>query len=189
MGTDGTDKALRGAGKSHQEVVTAGGELVPLIYDELRSLARGYMRRQPADHTLQPTALVHEAYMRMAGEPDDRWSSKRHFMAVAAKAMRQLLVDHARRRGAGKRGGAWKRITLHDGVGPQGRSVVDLIDLSDALDRLERLHDRQARIIELRFFAGQTIAETAKTLGVGTTTVEDDFAMAKAWLARELAGE
>ena len=167
----------------------AASELLPLVYGELHALAAHYMRQQHPDHTLQPTALVHEAYMRMVSGRDAGWEGKTHFMAVAAKAMRQLLVDHARRRGASKRGGGWKKITLHEDLGPKGRNVVDLIDLSDALDRLERLHERQARIIELRFFAGQTIAETAKTLGLGTTTVEDDFAMAKAWLARELARE
>lgn len=125
--------------------------------------------------------------MRVAGTANERWSGKGHFMAVAAKAMRQLLVDHARRRSAGKRGGTWKKITFHEDFGFQPDPAVDLVVLSDALDRLEKLSERQARIIELRFFCGLTIAEAAKTLSVGTTTVEDDFAMAKAWLSRELS--
>ncbi len=163
--------------------------LLPLVYDELRALADNFMRHQPAGHTLQPTALVHEAYVRLVGSRGVAWTGRSHFLAVAAKAMRRLLVDHARRRQADKRGGDWRQVTLEEALGPSKTNAVDLVALDDALRRLGQMSERQARIIELRFFGGLTIAETARALGCGTTTVEDDFVMAKAWLARELADE
>jgi RNA polymerase sigma factor (TIGR02999 family) len=165
---------------------SAAQRLLPLVYAELRALAGSYMRR-PGGATLQPTALVHEAYVRLVGVQQPQWQGRAHFMAVAAKAMRQLLVDHARRRQARKRGGGLREVTLDEALVPQRGRAIDLVALDDALQDLARLSARQARIIELRFFGGLTIAETAVALGVGTTTVEDDFAMAKAWLARELA--
>lgn len=162
----------------------AAERLLPLVYDELRSLAARCMRGQPADHTWQPTALVHEAFLRLSGaEP---CANRHHFLALAAKAMRQLLVDHARRRSADKRGGGRQRVTLA-GIGEKTTPAVDALALDEALRQLARLHPRQAQIIELRFFGGLTIAETARALELGTTTVEDDFVMARAWLARELA--
>lgn len=167
---------------------TAAERLLPLVYAELRALAGRYMRHPAPGVTLQPTALVHEAYMRLAGVQEAQWEGRAHFMAVAAKAMRQLLVDHARRRQARKRGGGLHEVTLDEALLPDKRRNVELVALDDALQELNRLSPRQARIVELRFFGGLTIAETAAALGIGTTTVEDDFAMAKAWLSRELAG-
>ncbi len=162
--------------------------LWPLVYDELRALAASRFRNQPAGHTLQPTALVHEAYVRLAGRADVHWESRAHFMAVAAKAMRQILMNHARDKAAAKRGGDHQRITLDEAVTPVADRTreLDLISLDDALTTLGELSDRQGRVVELRFFGGLTIAETAHVMGVGTTTVEDDWHLAKAWLAREL---
>ena len=165
----------------------AAGRLLPLVYDELRGLARSYFARQSPGHTLQPTALVHEAWVKLAGH-DGAWTGRAHFFAVAARAMRQVLMNHARDRNAAKRGGGCDRITLDEAVTPvagAGREV-DLLALDEALERLSHRSERQARVIELRFFGGLTIPEAAHVLGVGTTTVEDDWHFAKAWLAREL---
>ena len=166
---------------------SAAGRLFPLVYAELRALASHYLRRQAPVITLQATAIVHEAYMRLAGVDPGVWTGRAHFMAVAAKAMRQLLVDHARRRVAQKRGAGRRQVTLDEAILPDKGKPLDVLVLEDALQRLAMLSSRQARIVELRFFGGLTIAETAEALGVGTTTIEDDFAMARAWLARELA--
>ncbi len=162
--------------------------LWPLVYDELRALAGSCFRNQPAGHTLQPTALVHEAYVRLAGRADIQWEGRAHFMAVAARAMRQILMNHARDKAAAKRGGHHQRITLDEAVTPVADRTreLDLISLDEALTTLGELSDRQGRVVELRFFGGLTIAEAAHVLGVGTTTVEDDWHLAKAWLAREL---
>ncbi len=163
----------------------AADRLLPLVYDELRALAGSFFARQTPGHTLQPTALVHEAYMKLA-DSDLEWASRAHFFAVAAKAMRQVLMNHARDKVAAKRGGGWQRITLDAAVTPMATREIDILALDEALDRLNALSERQARVIELRFFGGLTIAEAAHILGVGTTTVEDDWHLAKAWLSREL---
>jgi RNA polymerase sigma factor (TIGR02999 family) len=165
---------------------SAVDRLLPLVYDELHGLAVRHLARQRAGHTLQPTALVHEAYLRLARRDDAEWAGKAHFLAVAAKAMRQILLNHARDRAAAKRGGDLRRVTLDPGLVSTGERDVDLLALDGALERLARLSERQARVVELRFFGGLTIAETARVLGVGTTTVEDDWFVAKAWMAREL---
>ncbi len=167
---------------------SAAERLLPLVYDELRGLANGYFARQPAGHTLQPTALVHEAYLKLAGREGIHWQSRAHFMAVAAKAMRHILMNHARDKAAVKRGGGRRQITLDEGFTPaaDGRRELDLIALDEALTKLGELSDRQGRVVELRFFGGLTIAEAAHVLGVGTTTVEDDWHLARAWLGREL---
>ncbi len=167
----------------------AAARLLPLVYDELRALAGSFFARQTPGHTLQPTALVHEAYLKLAGSEGVGWESRAHFFAVAARAMRQVLMNYARDKAAAKRGGGgWERITLDEAVTPPGSAEreIDLLALDEALERLNTLSDRQARAIELRFFGGLTIAEAAHVLGVGTTTVEDDWHLAKAWLAREL---
>jgi RNA polymerase sigma factor (TIGR02999 family) len=178
--------ALSGGGGEGDE--RAAARLLPLVYDELRALAGSFFARQTPGHTLQPTALVHEAYLKLAGSANVRWEGRAHFFAVAARAMRQILMNHARDKSAAKRGGGWTRITLDKAVTPPGTTdrQVDLLALDEALEKLSALSDRQARVIELRFFAGLTIAETAHVLGVGTTTVEDDWHLAKAWLVREL---
>ncbi len=169
---------------------SATDRLLPLVYDELRALAGGYFARRQAGHTLQPTALVHEAYLKLAGS-EGHWQNRAHFMAVAAKAMRQILMNHARDKAAMKRGGGAAKITIIEAVTPASDGSdadrqLDLIALDEALTKLAAASERQARITELRFFGGLTIAETAHVIGVGTTTVEDDWHMARAWLGREL---
>ncbi len=168
----------------------AADRLLVLLYGELRALAGGFLRQTPPGHTLQPTALVHEAWLKLAGSPGAAWESRAHFMAVAARAMRQILINHARDKRAAKRGGGAQRITLDEAVSPPVGEAreLDLIALDLALSKLAGLSERQSRIVELRFFGGLTIAECAHVLGVGTTTVEDDWRLAKAWLARELRG-
>lgn len=170
----------------------AAEELLPLLYSELRAIAGSHFARQSPGHTLQPTALVHEAYLKLMRNEDVAWEGKSHFLAVAARAMRQILINHARDKKAAKRGGGAKRITIDEGLTPSGSEAgkeLDLIALDEALTKLGELNERQARVVELRFFAGLTIAQTAHVLEVGTTTVEDDWAFARAWLARELRGE
>lgn len=176
------------------EQINAGDEsaverLLPLVYEELRALAKGRFAAQRSGHTLQPTALVHEAYLRLARNEKVEWTGKAHFMAVATKAMRQILINHARDRAAAKRGGDWQRVTLDAGVVPAQQRDFEFLTLNESLERLARLSERQARIVELRFFGGLSIAETAHVLEVGTTTVEDDWFVAKAWLARDLASD
>ena len=166
----------------------AADRLLPLVYDELRAMAGSYMARRPPGHTLQPTALVHEAYLRLAGSEGDAWQSRAHFMAVAGRAMRQILINHARDKAAAKRGGDRDRVTLDEAVAISDVRELDVIALDLALSKLADLNERQARIVELRFFGGLTIPEASHVLGVGTTTVEDDWRLAKAWLSRELEG-
>jgi len=187
----GQGEITRILGEMQRGDPNATDRLLPLVYDELRALAASYFVRQSAGHTLQPTALVHEAYLRLAGNESIEWQSRAHFMAVAARAMRQILINHARDKAAAKRGGDRQRVTLEQAVTPRiddGREI-DLLALDMALQNLARLSERQARIVELRFFGGLTIDETAHVLGVGTTTVEDDWRLARAWLARQLKGE
>jgi RNA polymerase sigma factor (TIGR02999 family) len=164
---------------------TAAGE----VYDQLHRLAEGYFRRQPQGHTLQPTALIHEAYLKLAGQAGGRWKDRTHFLAVAATAMRQILVDHARSRLAGRRGGGRQRITLDEAVLPSTDRDVDLLALDQALERLRGFDQRKARVIELRFFAGLSVEETAAALGVSPITIKRDWSMARAWIERELEPE
>jgi len=163
----------------------AQGRLLSLLYGQLHHLAAGQMARQRAGHTLQATALVNEAFVRLI-RTDEPWASREHFLAVAAKAMRQVLVDHARRKASHKRGGDWDRVTL-SGVGPgTGQDQTDLLALDAALTRLQELNPRHARVVELRAFGGLTTQEVAEVLDMGVRTVEKDWRLAKAWLAREL---
>ena len=166
---------------------SASTRLFPIVYDELYRLAVAYMNRQRPDHTLQPTALVNEAYLKLVDQTSVGERDRAHFMAVAATAMRHILINHAKKRQAAKRGHGWQRITLSEAVTPPAGREVDLIALELALAKLARLSERQCRVVELRFFTGLTIKETALALDVGTTTVEDDWHLAKAWLARELS--
>jgi RNA polymerase sigma factor (TIGR02999 family) len=162
-------------------------QLQPSIYGQLHDLAERWFVRQPADHTLQPTALVHEAYLRLAAASNGpSWQNRSHFMAVAASAMRQILIDHARRRSAVKRGRSWRRVTLTDAVDNGQETVVDLLDLEAALEKLSVLNERQCRIVEMRFLAGMTVDETAEALGIAPRTVRLDWRMARAWLMRAL---
>lgn len=161
-------------------------ELLPLLYEELRRLAAVYMRRQPQGHTLQPTALVHEAYLKLAGQHGLSFADRAGFFALAAKMMRRLLVDHARAHNAAKRGGDAVRVTLDEGVASLPSRDVDFEDLDTALAELGRLDERQAQIVELRFFAGLGIEETAVALGLSPATIKREWATARAWLYRRL---
>ncbi len=165
-------------------------ELLPYVYDELRRLARKYLSRERPGHTLQPTALVHEAYIKLVDESKMDWQGRTHFFAVGAKVMRHLLIDHARGKGRAKRGGDRQKVTLADGLTPFGHQefdTEDLLALNEGLDRLAVLDARQARVVELRFFGGLTVPEVALILDVSRRTVEGDWAHARAWLNRELA--
>jgi RNA polymerase sigma factor (TIGR02999 family) len=159
-------------------------QLLPLVYDELRKIAAGYMRREREGHTLQPTALVNEAYLRLVKQPDVDWQNRAHFFGVAAQFMRRILVDHARRKNAGKRGGV--KVTLDEAMAStEGRDDV-VLGVDRALEKLSRLDARQSRIVELRFFAGLSVEETALVLGVAPRTVNREWRMAQAWLRNEL---
>jgi RNA polymerase sigma factor (TIGR02999 family) len=163
-------------------------QLVPLVFDELRRLAHSYLRRERAEHTLQPTALVNEAYLRLADQRRVNWQSRAHFFGIAANLMRQILVDHARQRAAEKRGGAdLQRLSLTQAERVVNHEDVDVLALNEALERLNGFDEQQARIVELKFFAGLTIEETAEVLNVSHATVERDWKLARAWLKRELS--
>lgn len=166
----------------------AADQLIPLIYAELREIASRQMRRERGDHTLQPTALVHEAFLRLVGNNQSTWQNRQHFLGVAAQAMRRTLVDHARRRRAQKRGGNDEKIELDEALLAGSEApAVDLEALDSALTSLGELDRRQARIVELRFFAGLSVEETAEVLGISPATVKRDWQFAKAWLRREMA--
>ena len=165
----------------------SGALLLVQVYDELRSLAEAYLRRERADHTLQATALVHEAWVRLSRQDPGRWRDDRHFAALAAHVMRRVLVDHARRRAAEKRGGDRQRLTLHEPEAP-GQDP-DLLALDEALTALAGLSERQARVVELRFFGGLTLDEVAVELDVARSTVAADWQMARAWLNHRLRGD
>jgi RNA polymerase sigma factor (TIGR02999 family) len=160
--------------------------LVPLVYDELRRIARRHLSREEPSHTLQSTALVHEAYMRLVDQNRVQWQNRAHFFGVAGQLIRRILVDHARRRHASKRGGAQPSLLLDESVAAASDNNVDLLALDDALNDLSALDVQQARVVELRFFAGLTIAESAEALGISPTTVQRDWTVARAWLYRYL---
>jgi RNA polymerase sigma factor (TIGR02999 family) len=160
--------------------------LLPLVYDELRSIAANYLRNERAQHTLQPTALIHEAYIRLIDQKSVAWEDRMHFCSVAARFMRQILVDHARRRGAIKRGGDRQAVTLDGALAHCEAQGVDVIDLNDALEALSALDERKSQVVELRFFGGLTCAEIARVLGIAEKTVEADWYMARAWLKRSM---
>ncbi len=160
--------------------------LIPLIYDELRRLARRYLRRERPDHTLESAALVHEAYLRLVRQEPFQWQNRAHFFGVAAQLMRHILVDHARNRLAAKRGAGAPRLTLDPKIAlPQDREV-DLVALDDALKRLASLDSQQSRMIELRFFGGLSIQDTSVVLGISPATVKREWITARAWLQREM---
>jgi RNA polymerase sigma factor (TIGR02999 family) len=161
--------------------------LLPIVYEELKKLAAAYLRRERPGQTLQPTALVHEAYLRLLKDRPDRWQNRAHFCAIAAHSMRQILIERARARGARKRGGAQARVTLDEGLVAAAAQSVDLVALNDALERLEAIDAEQARLVELRFFGGLTIEETAEAMHISPATVKRHWMVARAWLARELA--
>lgn len=161
--------------------------LMPLVYAELRRIAERQFRRERAGHTLQPTAVVHEAYFRLVDQTRVTWKNRGHFFAIAAQAMRRILIDHARAREADKRGGREDRVTLDVGIAsPEPADDVDLLALDEALVRLKALDEPQARIVELRFFGGLSIEETAEALETSPSSVKREFRSARAWLFREL---
>jgi RNA polymerase sigma factor (TIGR02999 family) len=164
-------------------------QLMPLVYDELRRLARHYMAREGPGHTLQTTALVNEAYLRLAGQQPVDWQNRAHFFAVAAQVMRHLLVDHARARQYQKRGGGAQRVELEEAMVIAPEQDVELLALDEALSRLAALDLRKSRLVELRYFGGLSAAETAEVLGLSEITVKREWLKAKAWLYRELSQE
>ncbi|MBI4607363.1 MAG: sigma-70 family RNA polymerase sigma factor [Planctomycetes bacterium] len=164
----------------------AAARLMALVHGELRALAVEYFRRERPDHTLQPSALVNEAYLRLVDQDRTDWAGKTHFKAIAAIEMRRVLLDHARAHRAEKRGGAWRRVSLEGVLSPQGEPGVDALDVEEAIARLAALEPRQARMVELRVYSGLTVAEIARVLGISPKTVEKDWRMARAWLHRRL---
>jgi RNA polymerase sigma factor (TIGR02999 family) len=165
----------------------AADQLFQVVYGELRRLASGLMRGERADHTLQSTALVHEVYLRLVDDSRVHWQNRAHFFGTAARAMRQILVDFARKRATDKRGGDWQRVTLDGAVGLEEASASELLDLEEALRRLAEHDERMARIVELRVFGGLTAKEVAHVIGMSRQTVQDDWRVAKMWLRHQLA--
>lgn len=164
-------------------------DLLPRVYAELRKLAAASWRRERSGHTLQPTAVVHEAFLRLVDQRDAHWQSRTQFMAIAARMMRRVLTDHARRKQSVKRGAEQVRVELDEEIGRIEARNLDLVALDEALGRLEALDPRQATVVGLRFFSGLTISETAAALELSPATVKREWETAKAWLARELAPE
>ena len=186
MAKEDTTRLLRDIREGDEN---AAERLVPLIYEDLRALAARYMRNEPPDHTLQPTALVHEAFLRLVDTDRVEWRTRAHFLAIAARTMRRILVDHARRRRAVKRGGG-RKVTLVEGLAFSEPRPLDLVALDDALAKLGGIDERQCSVVELRFFGGLAVEEIAEVLHVSTATVKRDWRFARAWLLRELsAGE
>ncbi|HYE62373.1 MAG TPA: sigma-70 family RNA polymerase sigma factor [Phycisphaerales bacterium] len=166
----------------------ASAELLPLVYEELRKLARSYMARESAAQTLQPTALVHEAYIRLLGGQDLGWDSRGHFFGAAAMAMRRILVERARARGRIKRGGDRARVELGDEPMREEPTGTDLLALDEALDKLQRYDPRKCEVVMLRYFAGLGVDETAAAMGLSSATVRNEWTFARAWLLRTMSG-
>ncbi len=180
---DDVTKLLTEIGRGDER---AADRLLPCLYEELRELAEGYLRRERPDHILQPTALVHEAYLRLVDQSRVNWQGDTHFKAVAAEAMHRVLIDHARREKRQKRGGSWRRMALDDAFVLAGERDLDPLVLEEALDRMRQLDERQCRVVELRLFGGLTNDEIAKVLDTSLRTVERDWKMGRTWLRREL---
>jgi RNA polymerase sigma-70 factor, ECF subfamily len=164
----------------------AGPKLIPLVYDELRRLADGYMRRERTGHTLQATALVHEAYLKLLGQHSVDWQNRAHFFGIAAQVMRRVLIDHARRHVRDKRGGGKEAVPLDEALVFSPERSSEFLELDSALERLAERDARLAKIVELRFFGGLTVEETAEVVGISPKTVKRDWTVAKAWLHGEL---
>lgn len=162
-------------------------QLMPLVYDELRKMARQYLRRQPAGHTFQTTDLIHEAYLKLSKRDEPGWQNRAHFFAVASRAMRHILVDYARSKQSQKRGGWQERVTLSEECAASGNRAAEMIALDDALRALARLDERKSRIVEMKYFAGVTNDEIARVLQVSPETVKRDWRFARTWLLRELS--
>jgi RNA polymerase sigma-70 factor (ECF subfamily) len=183
---EGFDHLLSAASSGDESAASA---LLPLVYDELRATARRILGPQGRNHTLQPTALVHDAYLKLSRNRGD-WENRRHYLCVAAKAMRQILSDHAEKRRTLKRGGGWNRITLHADLTPDPNAALDSVDpvaLDEALTELAHADPRGARVVELRFFAGMTIEEVSESIQTSATTVKEDWRAARTWLRWRLA--
>ena len=161
-------------------------ELIPVVYPELRRIAARYLRRERVEHTLQPTALVHEAYVKLVDQERARWQNRAQFFGVAAQLMRRILVDHARERAADKRGGGVRPVTLVDAMAASPDRGIDVLALDEALARLTALYPEQGRLVELRYFGGLTIEETGEVLGLSPATVKRQWAVARAWLLANL---
>ena len=161
-------------------------QLMPILYQELRKLAAGYLRRERVDHTLQPTALINEAYLRLIRQDFPAWQSRRHFYGVAAQLMRQILVEHARARAAEKRGGDRQKVSLDDALAFSAERAAELVALDEALTTLAGFDERKVRIIEMRYFAGLSLEETAEALGLSVATIGHEVRLTRAWLRREM---
>jgi RNA polymerase sigma factor (TIGR02999 family) len=177
---------LVGYGRGDKEALD---QLMPLVYDELRRQAARYLRREQAGQTLQTTALIHEAYVRLVDQRNVQWQNRAHFFGIAAQLMRRILVDHARTKKRVKRGGSDVRVSLGDATVAVKGQDLDVVALDEALDRLAQIDEQQSRVVELRFFSGLTVEETAEVMGISKATVKRDWSMAKAWLHRELSGD
>lgn len=162
-------------------------QLMPLVYDELRRMAKRYMNRQPAGHTFQTTELIHETYLKLAKQNEQNWQNRAHFFGVAAKAMRHILVDYARAKQSQKRGGWQEKITLADEIATTKGNSKEIVALDDALKNLEQIDTRRSRVVELKFFGGLTAEEIAEVLNISAETVKRDWKFARTWLLRELA--
>jgi len=182
------DKITRLLGDWREGDRAAAAELFPIVYDELRALAASYFRREPAEHTLQPTALVHEAYLRLQQQTRIDLKDRHHFFALAARLMRRILVDHARGKARDKRAGSRERISLDEAVVSPSGTTLDLLAVDEALDKLADMSERKARLVELRFFAGLTEEEAADILGIARSMAAREWAFTRTWLSRELRG-
>lgn len=163
-------------------------ELTPILYDELRRLANSYLRHQRSDHTLQATALVHEAYLKLADQSQLQWQNRAHFFGIAARVMRHILVDHSRQHNAAKRGGGAVKLELDEGLVGSQEKTADVVALDDALQALAQLDARKSQIVELRFFGGLSVEETAEVMGLSVATIGREMRLAQAWLHREMTG-
>ena len=163
-------------------------KLLPIVYDELRRQAARYLRRERVGHTLQTTALIHEAYLRLVDQKSVRWQNRAQFFGIAAQLMRRILVDHARAKHRAKRGGSDIRVSLTDATSVTKNPDLDLVELDEALNRLAEIDPQQSKIVEMRFFSGLTVEETAVALKISPATVKRDWKVAKAWLHREITG-
>jgi RNA polymerase sigma factor (TIGR02999 family) len=164
-------------------------KLMPAVYDELRRQAARYLRREQPGHTLQTTALIHEAYVRLVDQHNVQWQNRAHFFGVAAQMMRRILVDHARTKKRAKRGGSDIRISLNDATVAVKGQDLDVVEVDEALTRLAKIDEQQSRVVELRVFSGLTVEETAEVMGISPATVKREWSMARAWLHRELSGD
>lgn len=184
--TDNITELLAGYSRGDKQALD---KLMPIVYDELRRQAARYLRREKAGHTLQTTALIHEAYVRLVDQRQVQWQNRAHFFGIAAQMMRRILVDHARSKQRTKRGGSDIRVSLNDLQVPTQSQDLDVVALDEALERLAAMDEQQARVVELRFFSGLTVEETAEVMSISPATVKRDWSVAKAWLHRELSAD